>query len=81
SLDVTVQTQVLDLLKNLQEKHGLTYIFISHDLSVVRLMSDRIAVMRDGKIEELGTADEVFYRPKKSYTRQLLAAIPKGFEV
>lgn len=77
SLDVTVQVQVLDLLKNLQEKHGLTYIFISHDLGVVRLMSDRIAVMKDGKILELGPAEEVWNRPKEAYTRQLLAAIPK----
>ena len=78
SLDVTVQAQVLDLLKDLQEKWGLTYIFISHDLSVVRLMSDRIAVMKDGKIEELDRAEEVWNNPKKAYTQQLLAAIPSG---
>ena len=76
SLDVTVQTQVLDLLKDLQAKHGLTYLFISHDLSVVRLMSDRIAVMKDGKIQELGTAEEVWNHPKTGYTRALLSSIP-----
>ncbi|MBK9017281.1 MAG: ABC transporter ATP-binding protein [Saprospiraceae bacterium] len=80
SLDVTVQTQVLDLLQVLQKKHGLTYIFISHDLSVVRLISDRIAVMKDGKIVEIGTTSEVFSQPKSEYTRQLLDAMP-GAEV
>ncbi len=78
SLDVTVQAQVLDLLKDLQQKRGLTYIFISHDLSVVRLMSDRIAVMKNGKIEELDRAEEIWHHPKKAYTQQLLAAIPSG---
>ena len=78
SLDVTVQTQVLDLLQVLQKKHGLTYIFISHDLSVVRLISDRIAVMKDGKIVEIGTTEEVFGQPKSEYTRQLLEAVPTG---
>ncbi len=76
SLDVTVQTQVLDLLQVLQKKHGLTYIFISHDLSVVRLISDRIAVMKDGKIVEIGTTAEVFSQPKSEYTKQLLEAMP-----
>lgn len=75
SLDVTVQTQVLDLLHVLQKKHGLTYLFISHDLSVVRQISDRIAVMKDGKIEEIGTVEEVFSKPKSTYTRQLLEAM------
>ncbi len=75
SLDVTVQTQVLDLLQVLQKKHGLTYLFISHDLSVVRQISDRIAVMKDGKIEEIGTVEEVFSKPKSTYTQQLLEAM------
>ncbi|MCB0518767.1 MAG: ABC transporter ATP-binding protein [Lewinellaceae bacterium] len=75
SLDVTVQAQVLDLLKNLQEKHSLTYIFISHDLAVVRLMSDRIAVMKDGKIVEMGEAEEVYTQPKSDYTKSLLSAV------
>lgn len=78
SLDVTVQSQVLDLLQVLQKKYGLTYIFISHDLSVVRLISDRIAVMKAGKIVEIGTTEEVFGAPKSEYTKQLLAAIPSG---
>ncbi|MBI1226823.1 MAG: dipeptide ABC transporter ATP-binding protein [Bacteroidetes bacterium] len=76
SLDVTVQSQVLDLLEVLQDKHGLTYLFISHDLNVVRQISDRIAVMKEGKIVEIGTAEEVFLNPKSDYTRQLLEAIP-----
>ncbi len=78
SLDVTVQSQVLDLLQVLQKKYGLTYIFISHDLGVVRLISDRIAVMKSGKIVEIGTTVEVFGAPKSAYTRQLVAAIPTG---
>ncbi len=78
SLDVTVQSQVLDLLQVLQKEYGLTYIFISHDLSVVRLISDRIAVMKAGKIVEIGTTEEVFGAPKSEYTKQLLAAIPSG---
>jgi peptide/nickel transport system ATP-binding protein len=76
SLDVTVQTQVLDLLQSLQRKHGLTYIFISHDLGVVRMISDRIAVMKDGKIVEIGPSAEVFASPKHPYTMELLEAIP-----
>jgi ABC-type microcin C transport system duplicated ATPase subunit YejF len=75
SLDVTVQAQVLDLLKDLQEKRGLSYLFISHDLSVVRLMSDRIAVMKDGKIVEMGDAEEVYKNPKSDYTKELLGAV------
>jgi peptide/nickel transport system ATP-binding protein len=76
SLDMAAQAQVLELLKNLQAQYGLTYIFISHDLSVVRLMSDRIAVMKDGKIHELGTTEEIWNNPKTDYTRKLLKAIP-----
>ena len=76
SLDVTVQVQVLDLLKDMQTKNGLTYIFISHDLSVVRLMSDRIAVMKDGKIQELDNTENIWNNPKTEYTRELLKAIP-----
>ncbi len=76
ALDVTVQTQVLDLLQVLQKKHGLTYLFISHDLNVVRQISDRIAVMKDGKIVEIETTAEIFSNPKSNYTKQLLEAIP-----
>ena len=78
ALDVSVQAQVLNLLKELQGEFGLTYIFISHDLSVVKFMSDRIMVMNRGKIEEIGTAQSIYREPKKDYTRQLIASIPTG---
>ena len=78
ALDVSVQAQVLNLLKELQSEFGLTYIFISHDLSVVKFMSDRIVVMNRGKIEEVGTADTIYRHPQQPYTRQLIAAIPIG---
>ena len=78
ALDVSVQAQVLNLLKELQSEFGLTYIFISHDLSVVKFMSDRIIVMNRGKIEEVGTADTIYRHPQQPYTRQLIAAIPVG---
>ncbi|PHN06179.1 ABC transporter ATP-binding protein [Flavilitoribacter nigricans] len=77
ALDVSVQAQVLNLLQSLREQHGLTYIFISHDLSVVKFMSDRILVMKDGKIVESGPADEIYFHPQADYTRELIAAIPK----
>jgi peptide/nickel transport system ATP-binding protein len=77
ALDVSVQAQVLNLLLELREEFGLTYIFISHDLSVVRFMSDRIAVMKDGRIVEAGPADELYENPKADYTRELISAIPK----
>lgn len=78
ALDVSVQAQVLNLLNELKKEFGFTYIFISHDLSVVKFMSDRIIVMRDGKIEESGDADTIYYHPEKEYTRKLIEAIPKG---
>ena len=78
ALDVSVQAQVLNLLKSLQSEFGLTYIFISHDLSVVKFMSDRIMVMNRGKVEEIGSAQEIYRQPQKDYTRQLIAAIPSG---
>ncbi|MEI7801859.1 MAG: ABC transporter ATP-binding protein [Bacteroidota bacterium] len=78
ALDVSVQAQVLNLLKDLQQDFGFTYIFISHDLSVVKFMSDRMVVMNKGKIEEMGLADEIYYNPKSDYTKRLIAAIPKG---
>jgi peptide/nickel transport system ATP-binding protein len=63
---------------DLREKFKLTYIFISHDLSVVKLMSDRIMVMYKGKVEEIGTADDIYLHPQTAYTQKLIAAIPKG---
>ena len=78
ALDVSVQAQVLNLLMELREKFQFTYIFISHDLSVVKLMSDRMIVMKQGKIEEMGDADEIYFNPKTAYTQQLIEAIPKG---
>lgn len=78
ALDVSVQAQVLNLLKELQGEFGLTYIFISHDLSVVKFMSDRIMVMNQGKIEEIGPAEKIYREPEKDYTRQLIASIPTG---
>jgi peptide/nickel transport system ATP-binding protein len=76
ALDVSVQAQVLNLLNDLKKEFGFTYIFISHDLSVVRFMSDRILVMRKGKIVETGEADLLYNHPKESYTRELIGAIP-----
>ena len=76
ALDVSVQAQVLNLLKDLQQDFGLTYIFISHDLSVVKFVSDRIMVMNRGKIEEIGSAESIYNSPRQEYTRQLIKAIP-----
>ncbi len=78
ALDVSVQAQVLNLLNDLKKEFGLTYLFISHDLSVVRYMSDRLMVMKNGEIQEMGEADEVYTNPQSEYTRLLLDAIPKG---
>lgn len=78
ALDVSVQAQVLNLLNDLKKEYGFTIIFISHDLSVVRYISDRIMVMNKGKIVESGNADDVYYRPQSSYTQKLIASIPKG---
>jgi peptide/nickel transport system ATP-binding protein len=78
ALDVSVQAQVLNLLIELRKDFGFTYIFISHDLSVVKFMSDRMVVMNQGKIEEMGPADEIYNYPQKAYTRKLIDAIPKG---
>ena len=77
ALDVSVQAQVLNLLNDLKEELGFTCIFISHDLGVVHYISNRIMVMNKGKIEETGTADEIYFHPKKEYTQKLIAAIPK----
>jgi ABC-type oligopeptide transport system ATPase subunit len=76
ALDVSIQAQILNLLKDLQKEFGLTYLFIAHDLAVVRTMSDRIAVMNKGKIVEHGAAEDVYLRPKDPYSQALLAAVP-----
>ncbi len=78
ALDVSVQAQVLNLLMELRAKFDFTYIFISHDLSVVKFMSDRMIVMNKGEIEEAGIADEIYSNPQKPYTQKLISAIPKG---
>ena len=77
ALDVSVQAQVLNLLNDLKREYGFTIIFISHDLSVVRYISDRIMVMNKGKIEESGSAEDIYFNPQTEYTKKLIAAIPK----
>jgi microcin C transport system ATP-binding protein len=74
ALDMSVQAQMVDLLRDLQKKHGFTYFFISHDLRVIRAMSDRVIVMRGGKVVEKGTAQQIFEAPREDYTKALLAA-------
>lgn len=78
ALDVSVQAQVLNLLNDLKREFKFTYIFISHDLSVVKFMSDRMVVMNKGKIEEMGDADEIYLNPQSQYTKNLINSIPKG---
>jgi oligopeptide transport system ATP-binding protein len=76
ALDVSIQAQILNLLKDLQRDFGLTYLFISHDLAVVRTMSDEIAVMHGGKLVEVGPAEQVYLQPKDEYTKALFTAVP-----
>ena len=78
ALDVSVQAQVLNLLNELKRDFDFTYIFISHDLSVVKFMSDRMVVMNQGIVEEMGDADQIYSNPQTEYTKKLIAAIPKG---
>ena len=78
ALDISVQAQVLNLLNSLKEQFGFTYIFISHDLAVVKYMADQLLVMNKGKIEEQGDADKIYKNPENEYTRKLIHAIPKG---
>jgi peptide/nickel transport system ATP-binding protein len=80
ALDVSVQAQVLNLLQDLQDEFGLSYIFISHDLAVVKYISDEIMVMSEGKIVEIANSDEVYRNPREPYTQRLLASIPKGWQ-
>jgi peptide/nickel transport system ATP-binding protein len=79
ALDVSVQAQILNLLNDLQEEMNLTYIFISHDLAVVKYFSDEVVVMNDGKVVEVANAIDIYKNPKEEYTKKLLSAIPKGF--
>jgi oligopeptide transport system ATP-binding protein len=76
ALDVSIRAQIVNLLDDLQDELGLTYVFVAHDIGIVRHVSDRIAVMHDGKIVEQGTADQVCESPVDAYTKQLLAAVP-----
>jgi peptide/nickel transport system ATP-binding protein len=78
ALDVSVQAQVLNLLKDLQDELGLAYIFISHDLAVVRFMADEVIVMKDGEVVEQADVEHILERPQQEYTRRLLGAIPRG---
>jgi peptide/nickel transport system ATP-binding protein len=78
ALDISVQAQVLNLLNELKDDFGFTYLFISHDLAVVKFMADQLLVMKEGRIEEMGDADEIYANPTKEYTKRLIDAIPKG---
>jgi len=79
ALDVSVQAQVLNLLKDLQDELGLAYVFISHDLAVVRFMADEVLVMKDGEVVEQADVEQILDRPQQEYTRRLMSAIPRGY--
>jgi oligopeptide transport system ATP-binding protein len=75
ALDITIQNQILDLLQNLQEKYSLSYIFISHDMNVIRSVSDKIIVLKNGKVIEKGSTESVFNKPINNYTNTLISSI------
>ena len=75
ALDVSIQNQILDLLNSLQDKYNLSYIFISHDMKIIKAMSDYIMVLKNGKIIEEGRADSIFSSPKEQYTHELLQSV------
>jgi ABC-type oligopeptide transport system ATPase subunit len=77
ALDVSVGAQIVNLLRGLQREHGLTYLFISHSMPLVRYLSTRIAVMKHGRLVETGEAEEICAHPRQAYTRQLIAATPE----
>ena len=79
ALDRSVQRQVIELLRDLQDKHGLSYVFISHDLAVVRFISDEVLVMKDGQVVEQAGVEQILEAPREEYTRRLLGAIPRGY--
>jgi peptide/nickel transport system ATP-binding protein len=78
ALDVSIQAQLLNLLQDLQDEYGMSYLFISHDLAVVKYMSDQVMVMNAGEIVEIADSDEIYARPRHPYTRQLLSSMPAG---
>jgi peptide/nickel transport system ATP-binding protein len=80
ALDVSVQAQVLNLLQDLQDEFGMSYIFISHDLAVVKYMSDQVMVMSEGDVVEMASSDDIYLHPRQEYTKKLLSSIPKGWE-
>jgi peptide/nickel transport system ATP-binding protein len=79
ALDVSIQAQVLNLLQDLQDEFGMSYIFISHDLAVVKYISDQVMVLHNGRLVEMANSDDIYLAPKDDYTRKLLSAIPRGF--
>jgi peptide/nickel transport system ATP-binding protein len=80
ALDVSVQAQVLNLLQDLQDEFQMSYIFISHDLAVVKYISDQVMVMNDGEIVEMANSDDIYLHPQHPYTKRLLSSIPRGWE-
>ncbi|MEA3306084.1 MAG: ABC transporter ATP-binding protein [Candidatus Omnitrophota bacterium] len=77
ALDVTIQAEILELLRRIKEKHGMSILFITHDFGIIARLADRVAVMRKGRIVEQGGVEDIFYRPKENYTKELLEAIPE----